>query len=414
MRILAITNLFPSPLFPHRGAFNRQQFRALAARNEVRVIAPISWTEERAALKRGSAPIAANRQSICDGLPVFHPRYVFPPRFFRGIYGRCFLRSIESAFSQMARDFQPEVILAAWAYPDGWAAVQFGRRLGVPVAVKVHGSDILTLADIPGRQKGTRQAMQQADAVIAVSRDLAQKVADMGARPENISVIYDGIDCERFCPGPREDARKNISYSAPSPLLLFIGNLLPVKGVDLLIEACAMLKSRGQDFRCLMIGDGPHNSTLQAQIAANTLTQNVQLLGSIPHARLPDYFRAADVFILPSRSEGVPCVLLEAAAPPDAVRRALPASAVFPKSPISTPASSSPRKTQPPSPTPLFPSWRGIAAPARHIPSATMMPPAKSKPFCTPSFQKNRREIPPPRRWPRLSFPDFPELVPFP
>ena len=314
MRILAITNLYPNPLQPHRGAFNRQQFRALAQRHDVRVIAPIAWTDERKARQKAGAPsIPENRKISFDGLEVHHPRYWFPPRIGRGLYGRCFLRSIRAAYSTMP-GFTPDVILAAWAYPDGWAAVEFGRRLKIPVVVKVHGSDILTLADVPGRSRGTRLAMSGADAVIAVSRDLAAKVTAMGAAADRVTVIYDGIDAEKFRPGPCEDSRKIVGLENADRVLLFVGNLLPVKGVDLLIEACAQLKSRGEQFLCCMIGDGPLRGELAHQIVAKNLTDCVRLVGSVAHAQLPDWFRAADVFILPSRSEGVPCVLLEAAA----------------------------------------------------------------------------------------------------
>ena len=314
MRILAITNLYPNPLQPHRGAFNRQQFRALAERHELRVIAPIAWTEERNALKKpGAKKLPANRVISFDGLQVHHPRYWFPPRICRGMYGRCFLRSIRAATARMP-EFKPDVILAAWAYPDGWAAAEFGRQINVPVVVKVHGSDILTLADIPGRSRGTREAMTNADAVIAVSRDLAEKVTAMEAKRDGVTVIYDGIDTVKFHPGPQDSARTIVGLDRSGRVLLFVGNLLPVKGVDVLIEACWQLKARGEQFLCCMIGDGPLRGDLEARIAAKNLTGHVRLVGPVPHAELPNWFRAADLFILPSRSEGVPCVLLEAAA----------------------------------------------------------------------------------------------------
>lgn len=314
MRILAITNLYPNPLQPHRGVFNRQQFRALAQRHEVRVIAPIAWTDERTARKKaGDASIPENRTVNFDGLEVHHPRYWFPPRIARSTYARCFLRSIQDAYARMD-GFTPDVILAAWAYPDGGAAVQFGRRLKVPVVVKVHGSDILTLASVPGRGRGTREAVASADAVIAVSRDLAEKVAAMGADPHRVSVIYDGIDTSKFHPGPVGAARKAIGLENDRRILLFVGNLLPVKGVDLLLEACGQLKSRGEEFLCCLIGDGPLRGEIEQQISARNLSDCVRVIGPIAHGELPNWFRAADVFVLPSRSEGVPCVLLEAAA----------------------------------------------------------------------------------------------------
>lgn len=314
MRILAITNLYPNPLQPHRGTFNRQQFRALAEWHEVRVIAPIAWTDERAARKSSASGLPVDRQVTCDGLVVDHPRYWFTPRILRGCYGHFFRRSVERTFERALSEFNPDLILSAWAYPDGWAAVELGHRAGLPVVVKVHGSDILTLARVPGRGKRTADAMRNADGIVAVSRDLADKVVGMGADPARVTVVYDGIDPGRFFPGSRREARRRVGIQGNERIILFVGNLVPVKGVDVLIDACAELARHGERVRCFIIGQGPLRSTLEQQAAQLGVGDRVTFVGPVLHAELPDWFRAADVFVLPSHSEGVPCVLLEAAA----------------------------------------------------------------------------------------------------
>src|SRR4051812_25047798 len=169
MRILAITNLYPNPLQPHRGTFNRQQFRALAERHDVRVIAPVAWTDERTACKQGGGGMPDDRRASCDGLHVEHPRYWYTPRVLRSRYGHFFRHSVKAAFDRALTEFRPHLVLAAWAYPDGWAAVELGRRVGLPVVVKVHGSDILTLPKTPGRGVRTAETMRRADGIVAVS-----------------------------------------------------------------------------------------------------------------------------------------------------------------------------------------------------------------------------------------------------
>ena len=313
MRILAITNLYPNPLQPHRGTFNRQQFRALAGRHDVRVSAPIAWTDERAARRKGGA-MPEGRRVSCDGLDVEHPRYWYTPRVLRSRYGHFFLRSIKAWFDRALEEFRPDLVLAAWAYPDGWAAVELGHRARLPVVDKVHGSDILTLPQTPGRGARTAEAMRRADGVVAVSRDLAEKVAQMGADARHVRVVYDGIDAGKFHPGTKDEARRRLSLPDGEPVVLFVGNLVPVKGVDVLVDACAKLLGAGTRARCFIIGQGPLDEQLRRQIARLGLTDHVALVGPVLHANLPDWFRAADVFVLPSHSEGVPCVLLEAAA----------------------------------------------------------------------------------------------------
>jgi hypothetical protein len=72
MRIRAITNLYPNPYQPHRATFNRQQFRSLAARHSVAIIAPIAWTDELTARLRLEARLPGVRREVLDGIAVEH------------------------------------------------------------------------------------------------------------------------------------------------------------------------------------------------------------------------------------------------------------------------------------------------------------------------------------------------------
>jgi glycosyltransferase involved in cell wall biosynthesis len=189
-----------------------------------------------------------------------------------------------------------------------------GRAAGLPVVIKVHGSDVLLLDQYPGRRARTAEALQSADAVVAVSGDLQTRVIACGADPSRVRVVYDGIDAGIFHPGTQDEARARLGIDVVSPLVLFVGNLVPVKGIDVLVAACAALRRQAVEFRCCLVGQGPLARRLQHQINRLGLRAHVSLMGPVPHARLADWYRAATVVVLPSRSEGVPCVLLESAA----------------------------------------------------------------------------------------------------
>ncbi len=96
--------------------------------------------------------------------------------------------------------------------------------------------------------------------------------------------------------------------------MLYIGNLLPVKGLEILINAFSRLERQEVAFTGILIGQGSLHSRLQSQVARLGLRGRVKLLGPRPHHELPDWYRAADLVVLPSYSEGMPVVLLEAAA----------------------------------------------------------------------------------------------------
>jgi glycosyltransferase involved in cell wall biosynthesis len=314
MRILGLTSLYPNPLQPHRAPFNRHQFRLLGEHYPVRVIAPMSWTDELIARRRWAAPLPADRRVIHDGLPVEHPRYYFPPRVLRGFYGHCFRSSVRRAFERAVAEFRPDVIHAPFAYPDGWAAVQLGHEFGLPVVVQVHGSDVRLLDRHPARRPRTEEALRAADAVIAVSQDLADTVVRTGVDPDRVLLVYDGIDPELFRPGSKAAARARLGLDRDTRRLVFVGNFYPVKGADVLLRACHRLRQLGVAFEVDLVGQGPEGHTLRKLVRQLGLEGVVGFRGSMPQAELADWYRAADVFVLPSHSEGVPNVLLEAMA----------------------------------------------------------------------------------------------------
>lgn len=314
MRILTVTNLYPNPYQPLRATFNRQQLRHLAQAHPVRVIAPIFWDAELKARRGGAAALPRNRQVTLDGLTIDHPRYYYTPKVLRHRHGHFFERSIRHTFERAVAEFRPDLVCVPWAYPDAWAVTQLARKARLPVVAKVHGSDIRMLEGDPKRQRLTAEAMGRANGVIAVSQDLANRVIGLGARADRVRVVYDGVDASVFHPGPKAEARQTLGVQPDGPMLLFIGNLVPVKGLDVLLNALGSLKQQGQPFSLYLVGQGAQRAELEAQAARLGLSDRVKLLGPRPHHELVTWYQAADLFLLPSRSEGVPLVLLESIA----------------------------------------------------------------------------------------------------
>jgi len=143
---------------------------------------------------------------------------------------------------------------------------------------------------------------------------LAERLVRLGVDRRRVRVIYDGVATRQVRPGSRREARTQLGLPDDLPVVRFVGNLVPVKGNDVLIEACARLTSDDVRFSCHLIGQGPLRGQIERLIAYRGLTERVRLVGSRPHEQLPDWYRAANVVVLPSHSEGMPNVLLEAAA----------------------------------------------------------------------------------------------------
>jgi glycosyltransferase involved in cell wall biosynthesis len=310
MRILTVTHQYPRQGDELFAPYNRLQFAELASIHPMRVVAPIPWRQRYCA---GIAPLfESTKYRNRDGILVEHPVFFYPPRFMEHAYGRFFLGSARPTVCRAAAEFDPDVILSCWAHPDGWAAVQFGQQLGIPVVVKVIGSDVLVLSGRPRRRRGVAEALRQADAVVAVSRDLARRVESLGVDPYRIRVVPEGVNGSLFSPGSREAARGRLGLPVEGKRLLFVGSILRGKGVGVLVEACRLLKDRGLDFDCDLVGKGAHETAIRKLIRRLQLEATVRLAGPSSQMRLPDWYRASDLVVLPSFSEGIPNVLREA------------------------------------------------------------------------------------------------------
>lgn len=305
MRVLVVTKLFPNRLEPHASPFNLQQFAALSRRCQVHVLATIAWFPGAAAL----LPEAARRKGVpasehLGGMLVRHPRVLYIPKV-PVASGPLYAASLLGAVAPYRG--RVDVVLGSFAYPDGWAALTLGRLLGVPVVIKVHGSDINVLAQRPSVRGHLRFALSRAAAVVATSRALAEAAIDAGAPGKRTHVVMNGVDRAQFFPRDRQACREVLGYGADtSPWVLYVGNLKRPKGVLGLIEAFGRL--RHPEARLVVVGGG--EAEAQAKRAGQTLA--VTFAGPRPPHEIATWMGACNVLALPSWAEGTPNVVMEA------------------------------------------------------------------------------------------------------
>ncbi|SEO95648.1 Glycosyltransferase involved in cell wall bisynthesis [Luteibacter sp. UNC138MFCol5.1] len=305
MKILVVTNLFPTPWDPRRGAFNRQQFQRLGDRHDVDVLTAVDFRE------RAGGPKEDVR---VPGVRADHFTFYHPPGFARFLNAFCFFACMMWQRGGELRRARYDVMLASWAYPDAAGAAWVARLLGIPYVVKVHGSDLNVQAESRLRRPQIRSALRGAGGIIAVSRALAAKANALGARREAVEAIYNGVDTKLFHRGDRRAARARLGLPPEVPVVLYAGNLKATKGCHDLIEAFPALVRRHHDARLVYVGDGPCRANLEDRAASLCCAPAVRFAGAVDHAALADWFVAADVLCLPSHNEGVPNVILEAMA----------------------------------------------------------------------------------------------------
>ncbi len=161
----------------------------------------------------------------------------------------------------------------------------------------------------------------QADMLVASTADEKDDLVDAyGANPSRVYVVAPGVDLTTFNPVDRAEARRKIG-AGPGPLLLFVGRLERLKGVDIAIRALAELRSGGRpDLKLLVLGedsregDESEKQRLKYIAASLGVRDSVEFVGSVAHHELPYFYSAADVCVMPSYSESFGLVGLEAQA----------------------------------------------------------------------------------------------------
>jgi glycosyltransferase involved in cell wall biosynthesis len=178
----------------------------------------------------------------------------------------------------------------------------------------VGGSDVLLLGRHRARRRAIWNVLRESDSVVAVSEDLAECVCRGGISAEKVHVVRRGVNRELFQPGDRSAARQRLGIATDRPTLIAVGRLVPVKGFSVLIEACRQLHEQRIPIACYILGSGPLEKALHEQIRRHRLEDVVYLAGGQTQAALANWYRAADLTVLSSLSEGVPNVLLESIA----------------------------------------------------------------------------------------------------
>jgi len=217
----------------------------------------------------------------------------------------------------IARRTRPDVIHAHWLLPQGVIALIVGNLLKIPVITTAHGADafglngkILTLVK--------RVVIRHSDAWTSNTGATASSFSGT-SQETNYRKIFMGVDVNGFSKGNPFKLRENISSN--KKIVLFVGRLVRKKGIDSLINAFALLPpSIRSDALLWIIGDGDQRNSLVNLTCSLDLQGSVTFLGQIDNSFLPDYYKAADLFVGPSTTtsygdaEGQGIVFAEAAA----------------------------------------------------------------------------------------------------
>ena len=311
MRVAVVAEFYPSRRDPVWGIWTHRQ--ALAAREagaEIEVIVLHRLVPPRAALSDGAAAVAdavrerlsEPRRQTLDGLPVHYLPYISPPRDrYYPAWGVWAAPILALELRRLRSRFPFQLVHAHNAVPAADAVRR--ARIGVPIAVSVHGGDVLHTA--PRSAQGAaavRAGYGAARLVLANSQGVAELAASCGARETR--VVHLGTDLPTIARrSPTED-----------PTLVTVAHLVARKRHADVLRALAVLGDRHPRLRYKVIGDGPERPALEALAARLGVAERVEFLGQLPPEQALAEARRCTLFVMPSTEEAFGVVYIEAMA----------------------------------------------------------------------------------------------------
>lgn len=311
IRLLALTTSYPLRTTSSAGVFVQNLYRSLSVKCAIDVVCPADSKPMKATFDDGAATgirihavryaprpwrrLAQESGGVVTGLRRAPWYALLLPGLLLGLFWRCLLRAGSA-----------DLIHANWSVCGAMAGI-VGRLRNKPVITTLRGSDVARATRSWLDRMILGLAVRNSRIVICVSEAMAEQLkAQFPHRAADIHACLNGADDAFFQVdrGNSDDTGLRV---------LAVGNLIRLKGFDVLIEAVARARHR-ERMRVRIVGAGPEREPLLAQTASRGVTTCFTFVGAVPVSDMPKHFSEADVFVLSSRSEGRPNVVVEALA----------------------------------------------------------------------------------------------------
>ena len=220
------------------------------------------------------------------------------------------MRLTAARLDQVVRATQPDIIHAHSPVLNALPSLWVGRRHRLPVVYEVrafwedaavdHGSTVEGGLRYRVSRAMETFALRRADQVTTICEGLRGDIVQRGLSPDRITVIPNAVDVGLFAFGAEPDPALCRSLGLDGATVLgFVGSFYGYEGLDLLVEAARRMLPRHPQLRVLLVGGGPQESNLKAQVAAAGLQDQVIFTGRVPHAEVQRYYELIDVLAFP-------------------------------------------------------------------------------------------------------------------
>jgi glycosyltransferase involved in cell wall biosynthesis len=309
--------MFPSVLSKRHGIFICREAQALRAHDiEFCFLVGRPWTPwPLCRMSRWRFYGLANPLAPPDGLQARRVGYIRPPGFaFRRLEG-VFLARASLPPARQWHEREPfDLVMGVSMLPDAEAAVAIGKALGLPVVSLAVGSDVMVYPDrMPVLWRRLSDTLARVDLPVGVSQSICDRLAETGRCRREPLRAYLSRDTETFAPTQdRVGLRTRLGWTADDIIAIYVGGLVETKGIIELVAAAESLLEKHTRLRLVCAGDGPARDELMGLRDRVGRDGAVVLPGRVAPEEVPGLLQASDFLVLPSHSEGMPQVVLEA------------------------------------------------------------------------------------------------------
>lgn len=223
------------------------------------------------------------------------------------------VKTLERRMRNVVSEVRPDVIHAHSPALNGLAALRVARDMKIPLVYEIRAFwedaavDHGTSTEWGARYRMTRAletyVVRKADAVTVICEGLKQDVVKRGVRGNRVTVIPNAVDAERFAfDADRDDLLAKTMGLDGQTVLAFIGSFYAYEGLDLLVSALPRILERCPDVKLLLVGGGPEEEKLKAQVRSMGLSERVQFAGRVPHDEVQRYYSLVDMLVYPRYS----------------------------------------------------------------------------------------------------------------
>lgn len=301
MKVLYVSGMYPTPVYPQKGIFCHEQVKALKKEGiDVTVVVPVTFYDREVKVKKWEY----------QGVEINYVKFFKLPgtRGFHKI-GNAFFRSLKRRIN--LKEF--DVYHADAPLPAGVALMKASEKYGIPFVVHGHGLDVFfdeSYKDAKNCDKIAKickTVYERASAVIGVSQKVVDKIATRVDVSNKGFVAYNGVDVDKFKPLENNEV-KDLTICS-------IGNLIPLKGHKYLLQAIKIASEKGvNNIKCVIAGRGYLEQELKDLAKSLEIEDKVEFTGYIPYEEIIALLQNSNAFILPSYYEALGCVYLEAMA----------------------------------------------------------------------------------------------------